>query len=154
MKEKNEKIDKMLVICNNIVVKILNNDINKLDYVLTLSKYYFSLVEDTNNLGLIHDFVYDLIFNKMITNIKEIYMSNISFNKVQRMSLYFYNIIFEYYTFLKIKTPLNYKGQEDIDNLYQEIGSNFRFNILNEMQKDLRENKTDDIYEIFSKSQV
>ena len=154
MKEKNEKIDKMLVICNNIVIKILNNDINKLDYVLTLSKYYFSLVEDTNNLGLIHDFVYDLIFNKMITNIKEIYMSNISFNKVQRMSLYFYNIIFEYYTFLKIKTPLNYKGQEDIDNLYQEIGSNFRFNILNEMQKDLRENKTDDIYEIFSKSQV
>ena len=80
MKEKNEKIDKMLVICNNIVVKILNNDINKLDYVLTWSKYYFSLAEDTNNLGLAL-IKYFIDKNEKITlsykKMKEIFVCNI-----------------------------------------------------------------------------
>ena len=34
-KGKNEKIDKMLDICDKLIVKILNNEINKLDYILT-----------------------------------------------------------------------------------------------------------------------
>ena len=153
-KEKNAKIDKMLDTCNNLIVKIINNDIHKLDYVLTWSKYYFSLIEENNNFGLIHDFIYDLIFNKTINNIKEIYMANISFNKVQKMSLYYYNIIFEYYFFLKIKTSLNYKEQEDLDNLYKYISPNLNLNIINEIKKDLKENTKDDIYDIFAKSQI
>ena len=40
-KEKKVKIDKMLEMGNNLIVKILNNDIYKLDYVLTWSKYYY-----------------------------------------------------------------------------------------------------------------
>jgi hypothetical protein len=70
---------------------------------------------------------------------------------VQKTSLYFYNIIFEYYTFFKIKTSLNYKDTEDLEKLYQEINSSFKLNILTELNKDIKENTKEDIYDIFPK---
>ena len=88
-----------------------------------------------------------------MNNIKEIYMANISTNKVQQTSLYFYNIIFEYYTFLKIKTSLKNNGPEDLENLYQEINPSFKLSVLNEANKDINENTKEDIYDIFPKLQ-
>ena len=152
-KEKKAKIDKMLEMGNNLIIKILNNDIYKLDYVLTWSKYYYSIIEEINNFKLIRDFVHDFILSKLMNNIKEIYMANISTNKVQQTSLYFYNIIFEYYTFLKIKTSLKNNGPEDLENLYQEINSSFKLSVLNEANKDINENTKEDIYDIFPKLQ-
>ena len=150
-KERNEDIDKMIEMLDNLLIKIINNDIYRLDYILTWSKYYYSIIEENNNFKLIRDFVSNLIFDKIINNIKEVYMANISYNKVQKTSLYFYNIIFEYYTFFKIKTSLNYKDTEDLEKLYQEINSSFKLNILTELNKDIKENTKEDIYDIFPK---
>ena len=138
-KERNEDIDKMIEMLDNLLIKIINNDIYRLDYILTWSKYYYSIIEQNNNFKLIRDFVSNLIFDKIINNIKEVYMANISYNKVQKTSLYFYNIIFEYYTFFKIKTSLNYKDTEDLEKLYQEINSSFKLNILTELNKDIKD---------------
>ena len=153
IKEKNANIDKMMDICNTLLLKIINNDIYRIDYILTWSKYYYSIIEEINNFKLVRDFIYDFIFNKIISNYKEIYNANISYYKSQKLCLYFYNIIFEYYTFLKIKTSLTYKGPEDIKKLYQEINNSFKLNILTEANKEIKENTKEDICDIFHKFQ-
>ena len=141
-------LDKMLESGNNLIIKMLNNDIYKLDYILTWSQYYYSIIEEKNNFKLIRDFVTSLIFNKIIPNIKEVYMANILYNKVQKTSLYFYNIIFDYYTFFKSQTPLNYKNAEDLENLYKEINTSFKSNILTELKEN---NNKEDVYDLFPK---
>ena len=145
--EKNTYITKLKEILDNLIIKIINNDFYKLDYVLTFGKYYYSLIEENNNFKIVRDFIFTLIFNELINNIKEIYNANIYNNKVQKMSLYFYNIIFEYYTFFKTTTSLNYEGQEALNNLYKEINSSFKLNILTELKDSINE----DIYDILPK---
>ena len=150
-KERISNIEKIIEISNNLIIKIFNADIYKLDYLLTWSKYYNSIKEEKNNFSMIRDFVEEFVLTKLINNQKEIFMANISYNKVQQSSLYFYNIIFEYFTFFKIKTSLQYKGPEDLENLYQEIGPSFKLNNLTELKKEIKEDTKLDIYDIFPK---
>ena len=150
-KDKNTYIKDILEKSNNLLITIFNNNIYKLDYLITWSKYYYEIIEDNNNFALIRDFLYDLIFQKLIETQNEIFQPNISSNKVQRATLYFYNIIFEYYTYYKIRPSLNNAEIKDIDILYEEISTPFKIRLLSELKKEYKNHFTDDIYNVISK---
>ena len=151
IKDKKAMIKEILEKSNDLLINIFNNNIYKLDYLITWSKYYYELIEDYNNFSLIREFIYDLIFQKIIVNLKEIYQPNISSNKVQRTTLYFYNIVFEYYTYYKINPSLNNAEIKDIDMLYEEISTPFRIKLLTELKKENKNNFNDDIYNVICK---
>ena len=56
-KDKTLHINKILEKTNDLIIDILNNNIFKLDYLITWSKYYFEIIEDQNNFKLIRNFV-------------------------------------------------------------------------------------------------
>jgi hypothetical protein len=87
----------------------------------------------------------------LLKDLKEIYQPNITGNKVQRTTLYFYNIIFEYYTYYKINANLNRNDTKDEEILYQEISAPFKYKILTELKKEVKEKFPDDIYDIIQK---
>lgn len=95
--------------------------------------------------------MYDLIFKKLINELKEIYQPNISVNKAQKCTLYFYNIIFEYYTYYKIKANLNNQDIKDEEILYQEISTPFKHKILSELKKEVKDNFSEDSFNLISK---
>ena len=149
--QKSSYSDKMIEKTVELIIHILNNNIYKLDYLITWSKYYYEIIEEENNYKLIRDYIYDLIFQKLIVHLKEIFQPNITANKVQRTTLYFYNIIFEYYTYYRIKANLNKNDVKDEDSLYQEISAPFKYKILQELKKEVKDNFTEDIYDIVPK---
>ena len=149
-KEKNTYVDKILEKSIDLIINILNNNIYKLDYLITWSKYYYDIIEEENNFKLIRNYIYE-IFQKLLKDLKEIYQPNITGNKVQRTTLYFYNIIFEYYTYYKINANLNRNDTKDEEILYQEISAPFKYKILTELKKEVKEKFPDDIYDIIQK---
>ena len=150
-KEKKNNVGKILEKSNDLIINILNNNIYKLDIVITWSKYYYEFINEENSFKLIRNFVYELIFQKIILSLKEIFQPNITSNKVQRTTLYFYNIIFEYYTYFKISANLNNEDTKDVETLYQEISTPFKYNILTELKKELKSNFSEDIYDTIPK---
>ena len=150
-KDKNSYNDKILEKSNNLIINILNNNIYKLDYLISWSKYYYEILEEDNNFSLIRNFIHELIFQKLMTYLKEIFQPNISTNKVQRTTLYFYNIVFEYYTYYKINANLNNNDIKDEETLYQEISTPFKYKILTELKKEIKDNFSEDIYDIIPK---
>ena len=149
--EKIEYIKQILDKTIKLLISIFNSNIYKLDYLITWSKYYYEIIEEENNFKKIREFVYDLIFKNLINELKEIYQPNISVNKSQKCTLYFYNIIFEYYTYYKIKANLNNEDIKDEEILYQEISTPFKLRILSELKKDLKDNFSDDTFNLISK---
>ena len=152
-KDKDSYINQILEKSNNLLLTIFNNNIYKLDYLITWSKYYYGIIEDDNNFKLIRDFLYNLIFQKLVNSFNEIFQPNISANKVQRTILYFYNIIFEYYTYYRINPSLNNNDIKDEETLYQEISVPFKHKILAELKKEFKDNFSEDIYKIIPKLQ-
>ena len=143
--------DKLLEKSIELIIDILNGNIFKLDYLITWSKYYYEIIEEENNYNIIRDYIYDLIFQKLIVSLKEIFQPNITSNKVQRTTLYFYNIIFEYYTYYRIKANQNQNDIKDEDTLYQEISTPFKYKILQELKKEVKDNFSENIYDILPK---
>ena len=76
----------------------------------------------------------------MMNVLKEIYVPNITENKTQRTTFYFYNIIFEYYTYFKISANVNNTDIKDEETLYQEISTPFKYKILTELKKEIKDN--------------
>ena len=150
-KEKKISIEKILEKSNDLIINILDNNIYKLDIIITWSKYYNEFINEENSFKLIRNFLYELIFQKVIKSLKEIYQPNITNNKVQRTTLYFYNIIFEYYTYFKISANLNKDDTKDVETLYMEISTPFKYNILNELKKEMKENFSEDLFDTIPK---
>ena len=150
-KDRDSYINKIFDKANDLIINIFNNNIYKLDHLISWIKYYYRIIEDNNNFKLISKFVYDFILQKIIFALKEINQPNISASKAQRKTLYFYNIIFEYFTYFKINTNLNNNEIEDEETLYQEISTPFKFSILNELKKELKNNSSQDIYDVIPK---
>jgi len=144
-------IQQILEKTNKLLIYIFNSNIYKLDYLITWSKYYYEIIEEENNFRKIREFVYDLIFKKLINELKEIYQPNISVNKSQKCTLYFYNIIFEYYSYYKIKANLNNQDIKDEEILYQEISTPFKHKILSELKKEVKDNFSEDSFNLISK---
>ena len=149
-KKKISYIDTIIEKSNDLIISILNSNIYKLDYLITWSKYYYDIIEEDNDFKLIRNYIYE-IFQKLVSDLKEIYQPNITANKVQRTTLYFFNIIFEYYTYYKINANLNRNDTKDEEILYQEISTPFKYKILTELKKEVKEKFPNDIYDVIQK---
>ena len=129
--EKSALIEKMLSITNEILLTVLKNNIYKFDYLISWSKYYYDL---SRNNG-IRDFVFNFFIEKLILNFKAVLNPDICNNKLQQATLYFYNMLFEFYCFYKINPEVNNQEIKDEETLYNEISIPFRLKIFMEIKK-------------------
>ena len=130
--EKIEIINNIIKLSKFILNEIFKNNIYKMDYIFTWSKYFYELRNETNNFKsvrqLILDFMYDIGYNycKDCTN------PDISNNHEQKMTIYFFNLLFEFVTFYKLK-------QEDLEEyqnesiIYQELPKNLKHILVSKM---------------------
>ena len=140
-KEKEQLIDKIISISSDILLNIFYNNIYKLDYVLTWSKYYYEIKEDKNRFLSNRKFIFDYFIQKIIDKFMEKSNkknnTNISFN----YKLYLANIVFEYFSFHKTKGFASGGVLKDLDSLYIQVCSPFIYTLLSEIQ---RKNKNEE----------
>ena len=96
------KIEKIIILCNEILMNIFKKNIYKVDYLLSWAKYYKEL--SLNNTKITNELVLEYIINLLI---------EIDKNKLQKEGLYFMNILFELITYFKY-TPIK---QGEADNI-------------------------------------
>ena len=116
--DKKDMINKTLKNCEKIIKFILNEDITKIDYLLSWGKYY----EELKEMNDIYQYAFELI-NNLIFEI-ELLGKNIStfsetssLNDIKvKSTLYFLNIFFEFFTFYKLKYDEKFFSDENGDN--------------------------------------
>ena len=143
---------------HELLIRIFTRSIYKLDYMLTWAKYYFEINKEERSVFYkIRTFIHEELFEKIFTNLKEVSVPNILALPEQRQVLYFYNLIFEYYTYFRIVPFINNANIKDTEALYQEISILFRHNIINDLKKEYKEQYSEDkitelpFYKIFKK---
>ena len=137
-KKELEQKEKMEII-NNIIKKsksLLNNifkkNIYKMDYIFTWSKYFYELRNVTNNFKSVRKLILDFMDNIGYNTLKDCTNPDIRNNHQQKVTVYFFNLLFEFVTFYKLK-------QEDLDeyqndsSLYQELSTNLKHILISKM---------------------
>ena len=131
-KEKMEIINNIIKISTDLLKNIFNKNIYIMDYIFTWSKYFYELRNSSNNFKsvrkLVLDFMEEACFNFMIDCTNPDVMNNPG----QKMTIYFFNLLFEFVTFYKLK-------QEDLDeyqkdsSIYQELSTNLKHILISKM---------------------
>ena len=117
--DKKDMIKKTLKDCEKILNFILNEDITKIDYLLTWGKYYEELKEENNIYQYAHELISSVILDfqvagKNILTFSE--TSNLDDLKV-KSTLYFLNIYFEFFTYYNLKYDENiFKDESKVIN--------------------------------------
>ena len=137
--EKEKIVDNIISLSSNILINIFCKVIFKLDYLLTWSKYYYEIKEDKNrflgNRKFIFDYFLEKLINKFIEN-----SPKITFNE----KLYLTNIVFEYFSYHKIKGFASGGVLKDLESLYNQVCMPFIFTLLSEL-KDKTKSKDDNL---------
>ena len=132
-KEKEQILDQIISLSSNILLNIFINNIYKLDYLLTWSRYYCEINEHKNgfisNRKFIFEFFIEKIINKFIDETSNIYTKNENINFKNK--LYLANIIFEYIYFHRLKGFTSV----DLESLYNQVTISFIYILLNELRK-------------------
>ena len=136
--EKRKKVDDIFNKTNEFIYKIIRNNIYKLDFVLTWSKYYYEIRNDKNNFEQVRNYVLDILINSY--NIPdEIPEKNIIFD--QKDSIYYLNMLFELLTFYKLNGAQN-EILKELFQIDEELFRNFPHILLLEINNN--ENKLTD----------
>ena len=139
-------INQIIVICQKLLSKILPQNIYKLDYIFTWGKFYYELKNETNNFKsvreLILSFMPEIAYEYMRDMAK---LDKLDFD-ITRMSIYFFNLLFEFVTYYKLK-------QEDLESyldescLYQELSQNLKYILVSKMDDSRTSLKPIDVQE-------
>ncbi len=113
------KIEKIIILCNEILMNIFKKNIYKVDYLLSWAKYYKEL--SLNNTKITNELVLEYIINLLIEIDKNKLQKEIVIcdkndtvnSNIQKEGLYFMNILFELITYFKY-TPIK---QGEADNI-------------------------------------
>ena len=131
--EKMEKIDLIINISQKLLVKILEENIYNLDYIFTWGKYYYELRNETNNFIKVRDLILQFMTDiaaKYIISVTKLEKSNLS---LRRMALYFFDLLFEFVTFYKLKQE-DLEIYKDESSLYQGISNNLKYILVSKME--------------------
>ena len=142
-KDKEQLVDKIISLTSDVLLDLFLNNIYKLDYLLTWSKYYDEIKEDKNRFLTNRKFIFEYFIQKIIDRFtdKKYKNNNISFN----YKLYFANIIFEYFSFHTVKGFASSGVLKDIDSLYNQVSIPFIYTLLSELQRK-NKNEEENIY--------
>ena len=131
--EKNEKINKIIKTIESILKKILLQNVYKLDFIFTWGKYYYELRNQTNNFKSVRELIYSFLPDIVFTYLQD--MTNIEKSNFAEkgMSIYSFNLLFEFVTFYKLKQE-DLEKYEDEKSIYQELSSNFKYILVSRME--------------------
>jgi hypothetical protein len=130
--EKMVLINSIIKISKSILQDIFNSNIYKMDYIFTWSKYFYELRNETNNFKSVRDLILEFMNEIGYKTCKDCTNPDISNNHQQKMTIYFFNLLFEFVTFYKLK-------QEDLDeyqkesSIYQELSTNLKHILVSKM---------------------
>ena len=132
--EKEKIVDEIISISSEILLDIFYYNIYKLDYLLSWSKYYYELKEDKNKFLSIRKFIFDYFIEKLINKFLEKKNNKISF----KYKLYLANIIFEYFSFYKVKGFASGGILKDLESLYVQVCTPFIYTLLSELKDKIK----------------
>ena len=130
--EKMKIINDIIKISKELLKNIFNKNIYKMDYIFTWSKYFYELRNETNNFKSVRKLILDFMVDIGYDTCKDCTNPDINNNLQQKMTIYFFNLLFEFVTFYKLK-------QEDLDeyqeesSIYQELSTNLKHILVNKM---------------------
>ena len=143
-KEKENRITNIITLTNNLLFDIFYKDIYKLDYLMTWSKYYYEIKKDKHKLAIRH-FIFDNFLKEIIIKFSEKKIGpnkNITQDLIN--SLYFANILFEYFTFHKTNGFESGNTLKDPDLLHLQFYHSFVITLFSEFKSE--RNDKDKIY--------
>ena len=141
-KEKRQIYDEIFKKCKDSLKQILIQKIQKLDYILTWSKYYLELKKENNIYNKINEYINELIqdtlSNPNITTFSEQIFLN---NPKSRPTIYFFNMFFEFFTYSKLeynKKLFENKEKENQINIIKKISKDFKYILFNKNDKEVK----------------
>ena len=141
-KEREQLVDKIILLTSELLLDIFLKNIYKLDYLLTWSKYYDEIKEDKNKFLNNRKFIFEYFIQKIIDRFMDkSYKKNITFN----YKLYLTNIVFEYISFHTVKGFASSGILKDFDSLFKQVSIPFIYTLLSELQRN-NKNKEENIY--------
>ena len=137
--EKKEIFQEILKKCKDIIKYILNQKIQRFDYILSWSKYYLELKKENNIFdkmkAFINDFIQDMLNGPNITTFSEQIFLN---NPKAKHTLYYINMFFEYFTYYKLDYNKSFFEKEKNDNkikLIKKVSQDLKYILFNQRDK-------------------
>ena len=138
-KEKKDTLKEILQKCKDIIRYILNQKIQKFDYIFTWSKYYLELKKENNifdkSIEFINEFIQDMLNASNTTTFSENIFLN---NPKAKHTLYYINMFFEYYTYYKLeynKSLFQNDKKDNKINIIKKISQDFKYILFNQREK-------------------
>ena len=131
-KEKLGIIKNIIQMSKSLLKKIFEKNIYIMDYIFTWSKYYYELRNETNNFNSIRELIFEFMEIIGFNNVKDCKDPDIMNDHEQKMYIYFWNLLFEFVTFYKLK-------QEDLEDyqrdssIYKELSRNLKYILISKM---------------------
>ena len=119
-KEKMELINNIIKISKKLLNNIFYKNIYKMDYIFTWSKYYYELRNETNNFKRVRELILEFMIEIGYNTCKDCTNPDINNNLQLKMTIYFFNLLFEFVTFYKLK-------QEDLEEYQKDNKDNSAF---------------------------
>ena len=151
-KEKKAIFNEIFKSSQKIINYILNNRIQKLDYLLTWSKYYLELKRENNLFNKVKDFINGFIMEALngpnITTFSEQILLN---NPKAKHTLYFISIFFEFYTYYKLEYNKKLFEKEEKIDIIKKLSYDFKYILFNQREKGIKINPIKELKEIETK---
>ena len=138
--ERKIKIEEIYKKTNEFISNIIKNNIYKLDYIFTWSKYYYEMRNDKNNYECVRNYVLLLLRNSYKLPY-EISLSEKKISIFYKDNIYFLNLLFEFLTFYKFNGAQNDNIKEE-NQIDEELSRNFPHILFYEINNN--ENKLTD----------
>ena len=122
---KNNAIEEIIKMCKQIILKIFDENIYKMDYILTLSKYYYELRNDINNFSFVRKKTFKFLEEIGCKVISSCNKPDIMNNLQQKKTVYFFNLLFEFVTFNKLKQK-DLEAHAKEGSLYQVLSEKLK----------------------------
>ena len=132
---KQEKIPIIDEIINNtkqLLSNIFSKNIYMMDYIFSWSKYYYELRNERNNFKTVRNLVLDFMVQIGYENCQDCAYPDIMNNKQQKMTCYFFNLLFEFVSFYKLRQEELKKFQTNT-SIYQELSKNLKLILISKM---------------------
>ena len=129
-------INQIIVACQKLLSKILPQNIYKLDYIFTWGKYYYELKNESNNFKSVRELILSFMPEIAYKYMKDMTQFDKLGVDMTKMSIYFFNLLFEFVTYYKLK-------EEDLETyldescIYKELSKNLKYILISKMD-DLR----------------
>ena len=137
-KEKDKVIDNILLISSSVLLEIFLSDVYKLDYLMTWSKYFYTLEDIENKYKSIRKFIFEFFLEKIIKKVTDNSDPKVSSKFSISYKKYLINIIFEYFAYHRTSGFEMLGKLKDFDSLYQQLAPSFTITLY----MDIKEEKT------------